>query len=75
MLVLSRKSQEVVVVGAAGGGAPLLTVTVVEIGHGKVKLGFAAEATLAIHRWEVWQRLHATDPPISPAGDPAAPIP
>jgi carbon storage regulator CsrA len=74
MLVLSRKSQEVVVVGAAGGGAPLLTVTVLEIGNGKVRLGFTAETTLAIHRWEVWQRMHAMDAPSSPAGEPEAPV-
>jgi carbon storage regulator CsrA len=75
MLVLSRKSQEAVVVGGTEDGVPLLTVTVLEIRHGTVRLGFEAAATLPVHRWEVWERCRATGPPDSPAGDPEAPVP
>jgi carbon storage regulator CsrA len=75
MLVLSRKTLESVVVGGPEGGEPLLKVTVLEISHGKVRLGFEAEATIPVHRWEVWERIHATGQPESPAGDPAAPVP
>src|SRR5438874_454588 len=50
MLVLSRKREEAVVVGVAGDGAPLLTVTVLEVVGTQVKLGFQADATVLIHR-------------------------
>ena len=70
MLVLSRKSQESVVVGGANGFEYLLKVTVIEIDCGKVKLGFEADKGVPVHRWEVWQRLHATGPPDSPAAGP-----
>jgi sRNA-binding carbon storage regulator CsrA len=48
MLVLSRRSQEAVVVGATDGGERLLRITVLEIRAGHVKLGFEAEASLCI---------------------------
>ena len=74
MLVLSRKSQESVVVGGAGGLAPLLTVTVLEIKGGRVRLGFAVDAEVPVHRLEVWEQIRAGDPPDRPAGDSAAPV-
>src|SRR4051812_10784937 len=57
MLVLSRKSQESVVVGGPGGGERLLVVTVLEIGNGMVRLGFEADRSVAVHRREVWERI------------------
>lgn len=66
MLVLSRKSQEAVVVGGSGGFEQMLKVTVLEIGRGNVKLGFDVDATIPVHRWEVWQRIRAG---ILPAPD------
>ena len=69
MLVLSRKSSETVVVGGADGTGRLLTVTVLEIGAGKVKLGFEAPGSVPVHRGEVWDRiLAARPPPDSAAG-------
>ncbi len=59
MLVLSRKSQESVVVGGAEGFAQLLKVTVLEIKGGKVRLGFEADADIPVHRFEVWERIRA----------------
>jgi carbon storage regulator CsrA len=67
MLVLSRKSQEVVVVGGSAGFEPLLKVTVLEINHGTVRLGFEVDKAIPVHRWEVWERIRAG----SPAGGPA----
>jgi carbon storage regulator len=75
MLVLSRKSQESVVVGGSDGVDPVLTVTVLEISGGKVRLGFEAEAGVAVHRWEVWERIRAGGRPDGPAGEPAALVP
>jgi carbon storage regulator CsrA len=73
MLVLSRKSQESVVVGGPGGCERLLKVTVLEIRSGLVRLGFEAESDIAIHRWEVWERIRAEGAPDRPAGGAAGP--
>jgi carbon storage regulator CsrA len=72
MLVLSRKSQESVVVGGSLGFERLLKVTVLEIGNGKVRLGFDVDAAVPVHRWEVWERIlaaGAADPPKGVARD------
>ncbi len=58
MLVLSRRSQESVVVGGADGMHRILKVTVLEINGGKVRLGFEADPGVPVHRWEVWERIH-----------------
>ena len=57
MLVLSRKSRESVVVGGADGFPSLLKVTVLGIDGGKVKLGFEVDASVPVHRAEVWERI------------------
>ncbi len=70
MLVLSRKNHESVVVGGSDGFQRLLKVTVLEIGRGKVRLGFEVDAEVPVHRWELWERIHAdgrADTPVSPA--------
>jgi carbon storage regulator len=63
MLVLSRRSQETVVVGGADGTDRLVTVTVLEIGAGKVRLGFDAPDAVPVHRGEIWERIRAARPP------------
>lgn len=65
MLVLTRKCQEAVVVGAHNGCERLLKVTVLEIRGGRVKLGFEADADVPVHRWEVWERILTNGPPIA----------
>jgi carbon storage regulator len=73
MLVLSRKSKESVVVGGPRGLEPTLRVTVLEIKSGRVRLGFEADASVPVHRSEVWERLRENDgaggPPAKPAPD------
>lgn len=64
MLVLSRKSQESVVVGGSGGFDCLLKVTVLGIRGANVKLGFEVDADVPVHRSEVWERIKA----VSQAG-------
>jgi carbon storage regulator len=66
MLVLTRKAQEVVVVGAPDTPQPLLTITVLEVVGDKVRLGFQADASVPVHRWEVWQRIHRNGQPGGP---------
>ncbi len=64
MLVLSRKTQESVVVGGSELSQRILRVTVLEIRGEKVKLGFDADPDVPVHRLEVWERIfgsHQTD--------------
>lgn len=57
MLILSRKSRESVVIGAANGMQKLVRVTVLELRGGTVKLGFEADDDVAVYREEVWERV------------------
>ena len=66
MLVLTRKTQESVVVGGANRFERLLKVTVLEIKNGKVRLGFEADTDVPVHRLEVWERILATGKPDDP---------
>ena len=63
MLVLSRKSQESVVIGGSVDSEPTLVVTVLEIRNGRVKLGFEVAKDIPIHRQEVWDRIRDSVPP------------
>jgi len=66
MLVLSRKNQESVVVGADAGLGSTVKVTVLEICHGSVRLGFEANKDVPVYREEVWERIRSSrrrDPP------------
>ncbi len=72
MLVLSRKSQESVVVGGSIGGKFEFKVTVMEVKAGKVRLGFDADPHVQVHRGEVWERIRSgivgSTPRSSPNG-------
>jgi carbon storage regulator CsrA len=59
MLVLSRKTQESVVIGGADGFHRLLKVKVLEIRGTQVKLGFDVDPDVPVHRSEVWERVRA----------------
>ena len=69
MLVLARKSREAVVVSGVSGSEPLLTVTVLEVRGGRVKLGFEANDEIPIHRAEVWERIRAENRANQPHQD------
>ena len=58
MLVLSRKSEESVVIGGSDGLHRLVKVTVLGIRGANVKLGFEADADVPVHRSEVWERIN-----------------
>ena len=56
MLVLSRRSQESVIIASTDGQSCLVKITIVEIRGECVRVGFEAKHDVPIHRWEVWQR-------------------
>lgn len=63
MLVLSRRSSESVIVGGSGSFEHVLKVTVLEIGDGRVRLGFEVDADVPVYRLEVWERIIAEAQP------------
>ncbi len=75
MLVLSRKSMESVVVGGAGRLERILKVTVLEIKNGRVRLGFEADASVPVHRSEVWERIRDSDGAPGLSDNPLADLP
>jgi len=74
MLVLTRKSQESVVVGGGGGFEGLLKVTVLEITGGKVRLGFDADGDIPVNRQEIWERINAGGQAGSPTNGSAGAV-
>ena len=60
MLVLSRKSNESVVIGGHNPMERLLKVTVLQISGGRVKLGFEVNDDVPVHRLEVWEKIQAS---------------
>ena len=74
MLVLSRKSQESVVVGRSDSSERMLTVSVLDVNGGKVKLGFEGDSDVPIHRFEVWERIRASGGRDRPTEGYAAPV-
>jgi carbon storage regulator len=59
MLVLSRKKNESIIINDH------ITVTVIEIRGDKVRLGIEAPKDVTVHRREVYDAIHAQDPPSS----------
>lgn len=57
MLVLSRKKNELVVIGEN------ITITIVEIRGDKVRLGIVAPKEIPVHRSEVYEAIHGSLPP------------
>jgi carbon storage regulator CsrA len=53
MLVLTRRNRESIAFGRSDGSEPILTLTVLGIGRGKVKLGFDADPSISVHRCEL----------------------
>ncbi|WP_159016027.1 carbon storage regulator CsrA [Cognatiluteimonas profundi] len=54
MLILTRKEGETIAIGNE------ITVTVIAVQGGQIKLGIQAPMDVPVHREEVWQRLNAS---------------
>lgn len=64
MLVLSRKQGESIRI------ADQITVTIVELGRGRVRVGISAPLNVPVHREEVVLRSNQSRPALSPAAAP-----
>ena len=62
MLILTRRLGESVKVGDE------VTVTVLGVKGSQVRLGFAAPRDVAVHREEIYRRVHAVPADIAQAG-------
>jgi carbon storage regulator len=71
MLVLSRKSNESVVVGGSQAFQRILKVTVLEINGARVRLGFDVDPDVPVHRQEIWERIRSEEPHDDSRGPPA----
>jgi carbon storage regulator len=69
MLVLSRRSQESVVVGGTNRIDRNLVVTVLEIKGARVRLGFDVPLDVPVHRLEIWKRIYSDLGPDNSTGD------
>lgn len=56
MLVLSRKQGEQIIIGDG------ITITVVSIAPGKVRIGIVAPKDTPVHREEVYEAIHGMKP-------------
>ncbi len=65
MLVLSRKSQQSVIVGSPVNDQQWCKVTVLEINGSKVRLGFEVQRSVPVHRLELWERLQVPAEDVS----------
>jgi carbon storage regulator len=54
MLILTRRPEESVKIGDE------VTVTVLEVKSGQVRIGISAPKTIPVHREEVYERIRAT---------------
>jgi carbon storage regulator CsrA len=63
MLVLTRKKQESIAIGGLNDSQPMVTVTVLDIIGGRVRLGFEGDPNVFIHRSELWERIRARSAP------------
>ena len=52
----------------------LLRVTVLEIKNGRVRLGFEADASVPVHRSEVWERIRESNGAGGSLGNPASDV-
>jgi carbon storage regulator len=69
MLVLSRKSNESVIVGGSDACQRIFKVTVLEVNGGRVKLGFECDSDVPVHRSEVYERMQDGSRSNGPEGN------
>ena len=59
MLILSRKSDQSIVVGGSSAFARTIKITILGVKNGRVELGIEADADVPVNRFEVWEQIRA----------------
>jgi len=67
MLVLTRKTNEAIVIGEN------IVVTVIDIRGDKIRLGIEAPKQVSVHRREVYERIKQSDTEAQPPQDQTTP--
>jgi sRNA-binding carbon storage regulator CsrA len=62
MLVLTRESQEAVIVSGSDRFRNLHNATALEIERDRESLGFEVDVSVPTHRVEVWEQIHGGQP-------------
>ncbi len=57
MLVLSRKSDQSIVVGGFDAFERTIKITILGVKNGRVELGIEADADVPVNRFEVWEQI------------------
>ena len=58
MLVLSRKSDQSIVVGGFDPFERTIKITILGVKKGRVEIGIEADADVPVNRFEVWEQIH-----------------
>ena len=66
MLILTRRVGETLMIGDS------VTVTVLGVKGNQVRIGITAPKDVAVHREEIFQRIHKDDPGAAASGDASA---
>ena len=59
MLVLSRKSDQSIVVGGFDAFERTIKITILGVKNGRVEIGIEADADVPVNRFEVWEQIRA----------------
>ena len=57
MLVLSRKSDQSIVVGGFNAFERTIKITILGVKNGRVEIGIEADADVPVNRLEVWEQI------------------
>ena len=57
MLVLSRKSDQSIVVGGFNAFERTIKITILGVKNGRVEIGIEADADVPVNRFEVWEQI------------------
>lgn len=57
MLVLSRKSDQSIVVGGFDAFERTIKITILGVKNGRVEIGIEADADVPVNRFEVWEQI------------------
>lgn len=58
MLILARSKNEKVIIADKRTGDIIAEVMVCEIGRSSIKIGFAADSEIAVHRQEIYLQIY-----------------
>lgn len=58
MLILTRKTNESIIIGDDGEGSTKITVQVLSVNGNQIRLGITAPKDIPVHREEIYKKIH-----------------